>query len=92
MSAKTLVLVGADGAGKSSVGRPLSPAGSACPSSMPTMRSRRAAGCSISDLFARYGEPAFRAGERRVMRRCGRSAFVIATGGRRFIDPETRAS
>ena len=50
-----------------------------------------AANCSISDIFAQYGEPAFRDGERRVIARLmKRSNAVIATGGGAFADAETR--
>ncbi len=88
---RSLVLVGLMGAGKSSVGRRV-----ASRLGMPFYDADHeielAAGCSISDLFARYGEAAFRSGERRVMHRLltGPRA-VIATGGGAFIDPETRA-
>jgi shikimate kinase len=88
---KTIVLVGLMGVGKSSVGRRV--AGRlGLPFYDADNEIEAAAGCSITDLFARYGEPAFRAGERRVMQRllAGPRA-VIATGGGAFIDPETRA-
>ena len=88
---KTIVLVGLMGAGKSSVGRRVANR-LGLPFFDADNEIEAAAGCSISDLFTRYGEPAFRAGERRVMRRllAGPRA-VIATGGGAFIDPETRA-
>lgn len=88
---KTIVLVGLMGAGKSSVGRRV--AGRlGLPFHDADHEIEAAAGCSISDLFARYGEPAFRAGERRVMcRLLSGPRAVIATGGGAFIDPETRA-
>lgn len=88
---RSIVLVGLMGAGKSSVGRRVaSRLGMAFFDADAEIE--RAAGCSISDLFARYGEAAFRSGERRVMHRLltGPRA-VIATGGGAFIDPETRA-
>ncbi|HYB09903.1 MAG TPA: shikimate kinase [Alphaproteobacteria bacterium] len=50
-----------------------------------------AAGCSIEDIFARYGESHFRDGERRVIARlldC--PVHVLATGGGAFMDPRTR--
>jgi shikimate kinase/3-dehydroquinate synthase len=51
----------------------------------------QAAGCSIAELFARYGEPAFREGERRVIRRLLEGPpLVLATGGGAFMDTETR--
>ncbi len=40
------------------------------------------AGCSIAEIFARDGEPAFRARERQVIEAlAGRARLVIATGG-----------
>jgi shikimate kinase len=91
VASKSIVLVGLMGAGKSSVGRRVA-SRLGLPFYDADHEIEAAAGCSISDLFARYGEPAFRAGERRVMRRLldGPRA-VIATGGGAFIDPETRA-
>lgn len=88
---KTVVLVGLMGAGKSSVGRRVANR-LGLPFYDADNEIEAAAGCSISDLFARYGEPAFRAGERRVMGRLlSGPRAVIATGGGAFIDPETRA-
>jgi len=85
------VLVGLMGAGKSSVGRRVA-SRLGLPFYDADTEIEAAAGCSISDLFARYGEAAFRAGERRVMRRLLDGArSVIATGGGAFIDPDTRA-
>jgi len=79
------------GAGKSSVGRRVA-SRLGLPFYDADTEIEAAAGCSISDLFARYGEAAFRAGERRVMRRLLDGArSVIATGGGAFIDPDTRA-
>jgi shikimate kinase len=51
-----------------------------------------AAGCSISQIFERYGEPAFRDGERKVIGRLlTEPPHVMATGGGAFMDPDTRA-
>ena len=51
-----------------------------------------AAGCSIPELFRRYGEADFRDGERRVVKRLiDGGPKVMATGGGVFINPETRA-
>jgi len=88
---KPVVLVGLMGAGKSSVGRRVANR-LGLPFFDADHEIETAAGCSISDLFARYGEPAFRAGERRVVARLlsGHPA-VIATGGGAFVDPATRA-
>nr|WP_242403436.1 shikimate kinase [Asaia platycodi] len=42
----------------------------------------RAAGCTIAEIFARHGEPAFRDGERRVIQRLLQGPpKVLATGG-----------
>ena len=88
---RPIVLVGLMGAGKSSVGRRVA-SRLGLPFFDADHEIETAAGCSISDLFARYGEPAFRDGERRVMARLLSShPAVIATGGGAFIDEQTRA-
>lgn len=52
-----------------------------------------AAGCSISDMFASYGEPIFRDLEQRVITRLLReSPAVIATGGGAWMQPAIRAA
>jgi len=89
---RSLVIVGLMGAGKTSIGRRL-----ALRLGMPFRDAdteiEQAAGCSVSELFARYGEPAFREGERRVIRRLlDGPPLVLATGGGAFIDQETRAT
>ena len=49
--------------------------------------------CSIAELFSRYGERAFRDGERRVIRRLlDGGPLILATGGGAFMDPRTRAA
>ena len=87
---KIIVLVGMMGAGKTSVGRRLATAlGVAFRDADAEIET--AAGCSISEIFERFGEPAFRAGERKVISRLLREApHVLATGGGAFMDPETR--
>src|SRR6201999_1438746 len=48
--------------------------------------------CPISEIFERYGEGAFREGERKVIARLlAEPPLVLATGGGAFVDPETRA-
>lgn len=87
-----VVLVGLMGVGKSTVGRRLA-----------GMLKRdfvdaddaiaKAAQLSIPEIFAQYGEPYFRDGERRVIARLIEEGHgVIATGGGAFIDPATRAA
>ncbi len=88
---RTVALVGMMGAGKSSVGRRLA-ARLNVPFKDADSEIELAAGCPIPEIFDRFGEPAFREGERKVIARllC-ESPFVLATGGGAFIDPETRA-
>ena len=50
-----------------------------------------AAGCSVADFFDRYGEKAFRDGERKVIARLLKGPrHVLATGGGAFMDTSTR--
>ncbi|MBX6342986.1 MAG: AAA family ATPase, partial [Thermomicrobiaceae bacterium] len=47
----------------------------------------RRVGCSIPEIFARFGEPVFRAVEREIVREaCARSRVVLATGGGVVLD------
>ena len=86
----SIVLVGLMGAGKTKIGRLLA--------QRLEMRFAdaddeivEAAGCSIEEIFERYGETAFRDGERRVVARLlAGEPIVLATGGGAFIDPQTR--
>jgi shikimate kinase len=88
---KTIVLVGLMGAGKSCVGRRLAAALS-LPFCDADKEIEEAAGCSIPELFSRYGEAAFRDGERRVIHRLlDGPKHVLATGGGAFMDSRTRA-
>ena len=89
--ARTLVLVGLMGAGKSSVGRRL-----AALLGVPFIDSdnaiEAAAGMAVPEIFASLGEPAFRDGERRVIARLlNERPGVLATGGGAFVEPRTRA-
>lgn len=91
-AARSIVFVGSMGAGKSTIGRRL-----AARLGMPFVDAdaeiERAAGCSIEDIFAIHGEPAFRDGERKVIARLlAGPPHVLATGGGAFMDPETRAA
>ena len=88
---RSLVLVGLMGAGKTSIGRRLAKALGA-PFIDADEEIVAAAGLSIPDIFALYGEPRFRELERRVVARLLDSdAIVLALGGGAFIDPDTRA-
>jgi shikimate kinase len=87
---RTVALVGMMGAGKSSIVRRLA--------NRLNVEFRdadaeieSAAGCTISEIFERFGEPAFREGERKVIARLLTEApHIIATGGGAFVDPSTR--
>ena len=89
---RPIVLVGMMGVGKSSVGKRLS-AALDCPFIDADDEIEKAAQMTIAEIFATYGEPYFRDGERRVIARLieegGRT--VIATGGGAFCNDETRA-
>ncbi len=90
-SERTIVLVGLMGVGKTTIGRRLAQS-LRLPFSDADAEIEQAAGCSISDFFELYGEPAFRAGERRVIARLlDGPRHVLATGGGAFMDADTRA-
>ena len=88
---KTIVLVGIMGAGKSTVGKNLA--------DRLGMRFidadqeiERAAGCTITDFFEKYGEVEFRKGEERVISRIlAGKPCVLATGGGAFMSEATRS-
>ncbi len=88
---ENLVLLGSMGSGKSTVGRRLAERlGMAFVDT--DVLVERAARLSVAEIFQRYGEPRFRALERRAI---GRAAVgrrqVIATGGGAVMDPRNRA-
>ena len=88
---KTIVMVGMMGAGKTAIGT-----GLARRLGVPFLDSdaeiERAANMSVAEIFARDGEPFFRAKEAQVIsrlldtRRC-----VLSTGGGAYLAPQTRA-
>jgi len=89
---RSVVLVGMMGVGKTTVGRKLSTL-LGLPFVDADEEIERAAHMAIPEIFAQYGEPYFRDGERRVIARLvGNDATrkVLATGGGAFIDPATR--
>jgi shikimate kinase/3-dehydroquinate synthase len=89
---RSIVLVGLMGAGKTSIGRRLA-ARLGLPFRDADAEIEAAAGCTIPELFSRYGERAFRDGERRVIRRLlAGDPLVLAFGGGAFMDAETRAT
>ena len=92
LAGRSLVLVGLMGAGKTSIGRRLA-ARLGLPFRDADAEIELAAGCTIPELFRRYGEQDFREGERRVIRRVlAGDPLVLATGGGAFMDPQTRAT
>ena len=92
LAGRSIILVGLMGAGKTSIGRRLV-ARIGLPFRDADAEIEEAAGCTIQEIFARYGESEFRAGERRVIRRLlAGDPLVLATGGGAFMDPETRAA
>ncbi|HEY6432064.1 MAG TPA: 3-dehydroquinate synthase [Acetobacteraceae bacterium] len=89
---RSIVLVGLMGAGKTSIGRRLA-ARLGLPFRDADTEIELAAGCTIPEIFARYGEREFREGERRVIRRLLAGApMVLAFGGGAYMDPDTRAA
>ncbi|MQX34896.1 shikimate kinase [Roseospira navarrensis] len=89
--ARTVVLVGLMGAGKSCVGRRLA-ARLGRPFVDADDQIVKAAGLSIAEIFTVYGESAFRDCERKVMARLLEAPpSVLAAGGGAFMDTETRA-
>src|ERR1700730_4597388 len=92
LGARSIVLVGMMGVGKSSIGRRLA-ARLGVPFVDADTEIEKAAGTSIADIFARHGEAAFRSGEARVIARLleGRPQ-VLATGGGAVMNADTRAA
>ncbi|MAN72546.1 MAG: shikimate kinase [Henriciella sp.] len=90
ISNRTVALVGLMGAGKSTVGRRLAYAlGRQFYDSDDEIE--KAAGLSISDIFALHGEAEFRRGEQRVLERLlSEPPHVLATGGGAYLNPDTR--
>ena len=90
LDSRSLVLVGMMGAGKSSIGRRLA-ARLEIPFVDADAEIERAAGMTISDIFAKHGESSFRSGEARVIARLlDGGPQVLATGGGAFMNAETR--
>ncbi len=91
LGARSVVLVGMMGAGKSSVGRRLAARlGLAFADADGEIES--AAAMTIPEMFAKHGEAYFRAGEARVIARLlDGGPRVLATGGGAVMDAQTRA-
>ena len=91
LGTRSIVLVGLMGAGKSTVGRRLAGRLGLIFKDA-DLEIEAAAGLTIPDIFAIYGEPSFRDGEERVIARLLRAGpLVLATGGGAFLREATRA-
>jgi shikimate kinase len=91
LGARSLVMVGLMGCGKTSIGRRL-----ASRLSLPFVDAdeeiERVAQKSINEIFADHGEAFFRDRECKVLTRLlSAGPQIVATGGGAFINPETRA-
>ena len=90
LQGKFIVLVGLMGAGKTKLGRII-----ASSFGLPFLDADKeielAAGCSIQEIFDRFGEEYFRDGERRVIQRIlSEAPAVLSTGGGAFMNEETQ--
>ena len=86
-----IVLVGLMGAGKTSLGKRLGKIFN-LPFYDSDAEIEKAAGCSVAEIFERFGEDYFRDGERRVIERLlSGEPCVMATGGGSFMDERIRA-
>ena len=91
LGARCIVLVGMMGSGKTSAGRRLAERLNLSFVDA-DVEIEAAHKRTISEIFATYGEPYFRDGERRVMARLmAEGPRVIATGGGAFMNDQTRA-
>jgi len=87
---KTVALVGMMGAGKTSIGKRLA-ARLEVPFADADHEIEAAAGMTVAEIFAKYGEPEFRRLERSVIARLlGETPHVLATGGGAYMDASTR--
>ena len=90
LGARSVVMIGLMGCGKSAIGRRL-----AARLSVPFVDAdeeiEKVAGMTISDIFGKYGEAHFRDRETKVIARllCN-GPQVLATGGGAFMSAETR--
>lgn len=91
LNGRAIVLVGMPGSGKSSIGRRLAQRLGIKFADVDAHIEQAANGMSIADIFAKHGEPEFRALEARVIARLlDQGQTVMATGGGAFMNDETR--
>ncbi len=87
---RSIVLTGMMGSGKSSIGRRLA-AALELPFSDADTAIEQAAGMTVEEIFRNHGEPHFREGEERVIKRLLQSGpQVLATGGGAVLSAKTR--
>jgi shikimate kinase len=90
--ARSIVLIGLMGAGKTAVGRRLANRLD-LPFTDADTEIEIAAGQTVSEIFTEHGEPYFRQGESRVIARLLQGGpQVLATGGGAYMDARTRAN
>jgi shikimate kinase len=92
LGTRSIVMVGMPGCGKSALGKRLAPR-LGLPFVDVDEEIERAAGKTVKDIFADYGEASFRDGERKVIARLlAAGPQVLATGGGALLNEETRAN
>ncbi len=92
LGARSIVLIGLMGAGKTAVGRRLANRLELAFTDVDN-EIELAAGTSIAEIFALHGEAYFRQGERKVIARLLEAGpQVLATGGGAYMNAETRAN
>jgi len=92
LAARSIVLIGLMGAGKTAVGRRLA-SKLDLPFTDADSEIELAAGQTVSEIFAEHGEPYFRQGETKVIARLLQGGpQVLATGGGAYMDAHTRAN
>lgn len=91
LGGRSVVLVGLMGAGKTTIGRRLAGRIGLPFRDADLEIEAAAAGMSIPEIFATYGEASFRDVERRVIERLlAGPQIVLATGGGAYMNPQTR--
>lgn len=91
LDGRSLVFVGMMGCGKTAIGRMVAKV-CGLPFFDADEEIEAAAGMSVTDFFATYGESEFRVGERKVIARLlAEEQCVLALGGGAFLLDETRA-
>ena len=90
LNGRSIVLVGIMGVGKSTIGKRLSQYLD-IPFVDADKEIEKAAGMAVEDIFEQFGEDAFRAGEKKVIRRLlDEGQKILATGGGAFMHEDTR--